>query len=159
HPKTHAAIPEECLSYLRGFLSSRKLVVYNAQYECSVTYSQFDKLRIEPEDILAWVRCLNASGSLKEVAARGLGVSQWSDDVKDWIEAFAKFAESYSRLNRYKNSTFPDWAEKNGASFQSVIRFVMEESLKNATKALRPVDWSDQDITKTFTVGTTEANQ
>jgi uracil-DNA glycosylase family 4 len=76
--------PEELKERIGNWLESKKLIVFNGQYEYGVTLTIFKKYLRNVIDILMWNRMLGYKGGLKDVAAKRLNIIKWNSEVEVW---------------------------------------------------------------------------
>ena len=79
-------VTEKIKAKIGLWLLSKKLTVFNLQYEGGASLTYFKVYLQNVTDIMLWNRCLGYSGSLKEIAIQRLGVSAWTSDVDTWVE-------------------------------------------------------------------------
>jgi hypothetical protein len=76
------------------WLLSKKLIVFNLQYECGASLNYFGVYIRDVLDVMMLNRCLGRSGSLKEVASLRLGVQIWNSEVDEWNDIILKIIKN-----------------------------------------------------------------
>lgn len=71
---------------LGEYLNEKRIKVYNYGYENKIFSSKMSGPLRDGHDVLADLRCVVKSGSLKVTAVRGLGIPDWADIVQQYVE-------------------------------------------------------------------------
>lgn len=87
---------------LGNYLQDKTVIIYNLGYENKVFASRLGGVIQRPYDVLADLRCLVKSGSLKVTAPRELGVKDWADDVQHYV-AYTNNLLGYLRVKSRGN--------------------------------------------------------
>jgi uracil-DNA glycosylase family 4 len=72
------------------WLLSKRLVVFNLQYECAASLTYFKVYIRDIIDVMMMNRSLGYSGGLKEVASSRLGARIWNTEVDEWNDLIGK---------------------------------------------------------------------
>jgi uracil-DNA glycosylase family 4 len=83
-------IPDKLKAKIGVWLLSKKLIVFNLQYECAASLSYFGVYIRDVLDVMMMNRCLGRSGGLKEIASTRLGIQTWDAEVDEWNSLLQK---------------------------------------------------------------------
>ena len=105
-------VPQESLDILNSFFKTKEFVVFNKQYECSVTISPSVGINFnleKCEDILMWLRCLSSSSSLKDACVNRFGIQKWNDSVEEWVECINTIVKLEKPTESMKGQRKLEW--------------------------------------------------
>lgn len=106
---------------LGNYLKDKTVIIYNLGYENKIFASRLGGVIAKPHDVLADLRCLVKSGSLKVTAPRELGVKDWADDVQHYV-AYTNDLLSYLRVkSRGTYKWYKKFLDKNGEPNLSLL--------------------------------------
>jgi uracil-DNA glycosylase family 4 len=83
-------IPDKLKAKIGVWLLSKKLIVFNLQYECAASLNYFRVYIRNVTDVMMMNRCLGRSGGLKDIASTRLGVQTWDAEVDEWNDLLQK---------------------------------------------------------------------
>ena len=109
----------EKLKALGQFLLSKKLIVFNAQYECSATAKYLEVEIRDLEDVMMMGRMLSQGGGLKEIASRKLHLPVWTSKIDLWNDALESLLAKLKQKKKPNKDEYDNVAE---------IKFVVENN-------------------------------
>jgi uracil-DNA glycosylase family 4 len=98
-------IPIRLRARIGVWLLSKRLIVFNLQYECAASLTYFKVYIRDIIDVMMMNRALGYTGGLKEVASSRLGTQIWNVEVDEWNDLIGKIVKGFqpTHKNNYRD--------------------------------------------------------